>query len=37
MLDGINAGADGAFGGFRSVGVRGGLAVKRVSFVDQRV
>ncbi len=36
MLDGIDAGTNGAFGGFRSVGVRGGFAMKRMSFVDQR-
>src|SRR5262249_35754393 len=37
VLDGIDAGADGAFGSFGSVGVGSGFAAKGVGFVDQRV
>ena len=37
MLDGIDAGADGALGGFGTVGMSSRLAPQSVSFVDNRV
>src|SRR5208337_4513700 len=37
MLDGIDAGPNSAFGGFRAVGVSGSLAPQSVGFVDDGV